>query len=246
MSSRWQRLRHRRVLARMAGPKLLRAFADAYPEAVFVEIGANDGERHDHLREFVLERGWTGVMVEPLPPLFARLQANYGAIDRVALERAAISGEDGARPIYHLVHDPSLPYWHDMIASFDRDVLLAHAGEIPDIARRIVATEVPTRTFASLCAAHGLERIDLLVTDTEGHDWEILRGVDLDRHRPRLVVYEHFHLDAAARTACAERLRAAGYELLSEGFDTFCLDPLDDALTRRFRRLEPAVAPVTA
>ncbi len=43
MSSRWQRFRHRRQLARMAGPRLLAAFADAYPEAVFVEIGANDG-----------------------------------------------------------------------------------------------------------------------------------------------------------------------------------------------------------
>ena len=36
-----------------------------------------------------------------------------------------------------------------------------------------------------------------------------------------------------------------GYEILEEGFDTFCLDPVDDDLTKRFRRLRPAVAPVS-
>ena len=46
---RWARLRYRRLLARMAGPRLLRRFAEAYPEAFFVEIGANDGEQHDQL-----------------------------------------------------------------------------------------------------------------------------------------------------------------------------------------------------
>jgi FkbM family methyltransferase len=246
VSTRWQRFRHRRRLARMAGVRLLAAFADAYPAATFVEIGANDGERHDHLRPFILERGWTGLMVEPLPDLFARLEANYAGIDRVTPVQAAVSAGDGTRTLYHLAPDPDLPYWQDMIASFERDVLLAHAGEIAGLEERIVTTEVPTLTFASLCTRHGLDRVDLLVCDTEGHDWAILGTVDLDRHRPRLVIYEHFHLSPADRAAAREHFTAAGYRVLEEGFDTFALDPLPDGLTARFERLEPQVEAVTA
>ena len=62
----WAKLKYRRLLARMAGPKLLDAFAQSFPQAFFVEIGANDGEQHDHLRPLILSRRWSGVMVEPV------------------------------------------------------------------------------------------------------------------------------------------------------------------------------------
>jgi len=39
-----------RRLARWPDRRLLRAFADAYPEAAFAEIGSNDGEAARHLR----------------------------------------------------------------------------------------------------------------------------------------------------------------------------------------------------
>lgn len=240
--------RHRRLLARMAGPRLLRAFAAAYPAARFVEIGANDGHQHDHLRPFVTSLDWTGVMVEPVPYVFERLRENYAGVAGVALERAAIAESDGTRPLYHLAEVPApeargLPSWYDGIGSFSRDALLSHAPEIPDLEDRMVTTEVACLTFESLCARHGLDRIDLLTVDTEGYDWGVLRTVDFAARRPRLVVYEHYHLSAADRGACADHLRDHGYELLAEGFDTFALRTgEDDALERTWRRLEPAVA----
>ena len=58
-----------------AGPKLLRAFAESVPDPFFIEIGSNDGDQHDHLRPFILERGWSGIMVEPVDYVFRRLAA---------------------------------------------------------------------------------------------------------------------------------------------------------------------------
>lgn len=230
----------------LALPQLLSAFAEAHPRAVFVEVGANDGEQHDHLRPHILARDWRGVMVEPVPYVFARLRANYAAVEGVALENAAIAGRDGPLPFFHLrdadaAERATLPDWYDGVGSFDRHAILSHAPQIPDVAERIVEVEVPALTFASLCTRHGIEALDLLVIDTEGHDWEIIRGIDLARHAPRLVVYEHFHLPRADRVACAAHLWAAGYETLEEGFDTIALRPLDDPLTRMFRGLVPAV-----
>jgi len=246
----WRTMRQRRFERRLAAPRLLRAFADAYPAAFFVEIGSNDGEQHDHLRAFILEREWRGIMVEPVPHVFERLRRNYGAINRVVLENAAIAGRDGTVPFFYPGPPTDeelarLPDWYDGIGSLSREAVVAHAKHIPDIEARVVREDVESLTYASLCRRHRVDRVDLLVIDTEGHDWEILRSLDLARERPRLLVYEHFHLSAGDRRAARAHLEHAGYETLEEGFDTFCLVPGDDALTRRFRGLRPAVPGVS-
>jgi FkbM family methyltransferase len=243
----WERLKFRRVQQRLAGPKLLRSFAQAYPEAFFVEIGSNDGEQHDHLQPLISSHPWSGIMVEPVPYVFERLRRNYGDAPRVTLENAAIAERDGRLPFYHLGHvedarREGLPQWYDAIGSFSRAAILRHVREIPDIEQRLVTTEVPSLTFESLCAKHGVDTIDLLLVDTEGYDYEILRSIDFATRRPRLVVYEHYHLPPDERAQCRARLERFGYETLEEGLDTFCLRvDAHDRLTRQWRRLRPGV-----
>jgi len=238
----------------MAGPRLLRAFAEGHPRATFVEIGSNDGLQHDHIRELVLAGEWTGVMVEPVPYVFERLRENYAGVERVRLENAAVGVTDGTVPFFHLVDAPEeerrrLPDWYDGIGSFSREAVLSHRAHMPDIEERLVQRDVTALTFASLLRKHGLERVDLLVVDTEGYDWEILRHVDFDAVRPLLLVYEHFHLAPQDRAACREHLHGVGYETMEEGFDTFCLatgaPELSDRVLRLWRRLRPAVAGVS-
>jgi FkbM family methyltransferase len=180
-----------------------------------------------------------------VPYVFARLQENYAGVEGVALENAAIAGESGRMVFYHLRDAPpeeraTLPDWYDGVGSFSREAILTHAPQMPDIAERIVEREVEALSFDALLERHGLDP-DLVVVDTEGFDWEILRHVDFARHRPRLVVYEHFHLDRGDRAACRAHLEDAGYATMEEGFDTFALRPDADALTAHFRRARPAV-----
>lgn len=247
VGERLQKVRDRRLSARLAGPRLIRAFAEVFPAAAFVEIGANDGEQHDHLRPMILERRWRGVMVEPVPYVFERLRANYASVDRVAVENAAIADRDGHQPFYHLApvadyEAEGLPQWYDGIGSFSRESVLDHQRLIPDIESRLVETEVPCLTFDTLCAKHGLGQVDLLLVDTEGYDYEVLRTIDFQRHRPALVIYEHYHLSEDDQASAQHELRGAGYETMSEGFDTWCLRPEADAgLTRQWQRLRPAV-----
>lgn len=246
--------RHRdeeRTRRRLAGPKILRAFADAYPDAFFVEVGANDGDQHDHLRPFLDSRRWRGIMVEPVPYVFARLVANYGSRPAIALENAAIADRDGALPFYHLREAgdrtaAGLPRWYDGIGSFSREAVLKHAALLPDIEDRLMCVAVPCMTFSSLCERHGVERVDLLIVDTEGYDHEILRSIAWDAHRPRLVVYEHYHLTPGDRAQLQEMLAAHGYECKAEGFDTWCLQTgVDDRLTRTFRAAAPGLPPAS-
>lgn len=247
LRERLRRARYRRLRRRLAGPKLLRAFGEAYPEALFIEIGSNDGDQHDHLQPLIRSRAWTGVMVEPVPYVFERLRRNYGDLEGVAFENAAIADRDGRLPFYHLREAASgerarLPSWYDGIGSLSRANVLNHRRHIPDIDERIVRSDVPCLTFESLCRKHGLGTIDLLLIDTEGYDAEILRRIDFAIRRPRLIVYEHFHLEPDERVACRTALQGWGYETMEEGFDTWCLvTSFDDRLTRTWRGLHPGV-----
>jgi FkbM family methyltransferase len=244
------RLRQERLQRRLVGPRLLRAFAAAVPDPFFVEIGANDGDQHDHLRDLIEAHAWAGIMVEPVPYIFERLRLNYGDRPEVALENAAIGERDGTSPFFY-VSEPTaedaarLPDWYDGIGSFDRDTLMRHAADIPDLEHRIESASVPCVSFDSLCRKHRVERIDLLVIDAEGYDARLVSSIDLERWRPRMLVYEHFHLEPQERERCRSGLEWAGYKTVEEGFDTWCVDPAGDRLTRLARRARPPVGGIS-
>lgn len=248
------RLRFRWYALWLAGPALLRQIGRQKPEAFFVQVGANDGAMMDPLRKQVLSSRWRGLVIEPVPQLFAQLERNYAAAaGRVRAVNLAIATQDGELPFYHLADRPGLPSLPDWVAglgSFRRDVVLKHADRIPQLERYLSEIQVPAVTWRTLCQRHGVERIDVLVTDTEGYDFEIIRQVDFTRHRPLLLIYEHHHFDDDTRKACHALLHANGYTLFEEGLDTWALHAeagaeLHALLSRATRRSRYAV-PVNA
>ena len=242
-------LRMRRLARKLAGRKLLAAFAEVSPEAFFIEVGANDGWQGDHLRPLILTTRWRGIMVEPQPDAFRRLRQNYEANERVILENVAISARDGRLPFYEVAPPPGespleLFGSYDLLGSLSREALLGHDW-IAGVEQRIVRTEVDCMRLDSLCRKHGVERVDLLIVDTEGYDYEILKQLEQSPLRPRVIGYEHALLVEREREECKRMLRDLGYELLEESFDTWCLDArTEDELTAIWRDLRPAAPPV--
>ena len=226
-------------------------FGEAYPYAVFVQIGANDGVALDPLRLELERRHWNGLMIEPVPYVFQRLADRYGEHRRIKLVNAAIADLDGNLPFYS-VREPTageqLWPWYHALGSFKKEVVLKHNAFVPDIAERIVEIQVPCLSFGTLCAKYGLEQVDLLQIDTEGYDYEIVRSLPFEQHRPRLIVYEHHHLSAEDRIACREFLKQQGYCSFEFGLDTAALDETrlgsrDTALLRLFRNTADQPAP---
>lgn len=223
----WYRLRRLVGLPVDRMEAVMQHFGAAHGDAIFIQVGANDGVALDPLRIQVERRRWRGVMVEPVPYVFERLQSRYGAHPRVQLENSAIAVTEGTLPFYHLKEaEPGESVWafYHALGSFRRDVILKHRDVIPDIDDRLVETAVPCITFTGLGEKHDLQRVDLLQMDTEGYDWEILRHVDFTRWRPRLIVYEHSHLSEDNRKAAQNLLTEQGYAWFEHGLDTAALD----------------------
>ena len=226
-------LRRPKAASAPIGEQIMQAFAESYPNAQFVQIGSNDGEHSDPLRQSICERNWRGVLVEPVPYVFARLQQTYRGFDRrVQLANVAIAERDGEMPFYHLkqVANPEqegLPAWYDQLGSFRREVVVKHREFIPDIEARLQETQVPCLSFDSLMQRYQMTDLDLLHLDTEGYDYILLQQIDFHHWQPVLLIYEHHHLTESEKRDCQSYLERHGYRFLEIGMDTWALRSTD-------------------
>lgn len=201
---------------------LLFAFSRSRSELFFIEIGANDAVVGDPLCPFFKNPHWRGIMVEPVPYVFERLQQNYGSCDRFILENSAISESNGTRDFFYLDRDQKdaqMPEWYDKIGSFYREAVVKHSHTIPDIEQRVRSMQVNCITFADLLKKHGVEKIDLILIDVEGYDYEMLKLIDVGRYTPGMVIYEETLLSRDDRAAGKQLLKDAGYEVIAAGRD---------------------------
>lgn len=180
------------------------------PDFFFIEVGANDGCSGDPVHESVKRYGWHGLLLEPQPDVFEKLTKNYRDQSQLILENAALGEQDGTMPFYTLEGS-------DYLATFDRNTL---AKRSPDPSK-IIEIPVQVMTFATLMQKHGIQRVDLLMVDTEGFDYQIIKMALKDGlPKPRLIRYEHLHLTTSSRNACVDLLVSNGYKLLRDERDT--------------------------
>ncbi len=147
---------------------------------VLVDVGANDGICGSNSRR-LLEQGWYGVLVEPLPTLFAELQVNCCDLPSVRLLQSACSDVSGTSRL-RIGRDGE---YGQMSSLSSHPSIEGNLGEL--------TTEVPTLTLADLFAAQSIpDDFGLLLVDTEGWDLQVLRGLESTICRPRIVVTEDF------------------------------------------------------
>jgi FkbM family methyltransferase len=193
--------------------RLIALFAEMFPDAFVLQIGANDGVAGDPLVEGFRKTRWSGLLVEPVPHLYDMLVARYRDRPGVRIERAAVSTYDGEAPLFRLRTVPGeSPEWFNQLATLDREVLLKHRSSIPEIDSILIEERVPTVRLDTLLVRHEVSRIDFLVIDTEGHDFEVLRTLDLTRFAPTLLMFEHQHLSEGDKQAAYALLETAGYD----------------------------------
>jgi FkbM family methyltransferase len=187
------------------------------PKIEFVQIGAHDGVTYDPIHSYVTKHDWAGVVVEPQPKIFAQLASNYSGLPRVRLENCAVSDKDGEAELFMFVEDRSLPYHATMLASFRREII---AGNTHGYKGEIVGIRVPTLTPISLLRKNGLQTIDVLQIDTEGHDHVILMEFLKAGIFPSLIHFESAGCGPQERKGYEPLLAKANYGVMTVGIDT--------------------------
>ena len=156
----------------------------------FVEVGAN--HPHHLSQTWHLERqGWDGVLVEPQPELATALRRQRLA--KVYALACASPQQAGRMMRLHMagIHSSLDPYLN--IST------VRPQGTI----------EVAVTTLDEILLDAGApSRIDLLSIDVEGLEIDVLRGLDLKRWQPRLILIE----DLAMNLSLHRYLRSRGYK----------------------------------
>jgi FkbM family methyltransferase len=173
---------------------------------VFVEAGAFDG--YEQSNTYFLERfrGWTGVLVEPVPDLYREATRNRPGSK---VFNAALGGEDQA--------GDELTMRYGGLMSL---VACGQGDEARDASHVAAAFQyrledpyeftVTARTLTDVLDEAGIDRVDLLSLDVEGYEANVLRGLDLDRFAPRYLLVEM--LDQDARRPQIEAVLGDRYE----------------------------------
>jgi FkbM family methyltransferase len=193
------------------------------PKFFFVQVGANDGVRDDPLRACILKYRLSGVLIEPLPDLFAKLQRNYQDVPGLHFENCAVGAKSGQASIYRIRENAPVPDHAHGMASFNRSHLTARKHGIPGLDDHVVETPVAVRTLPEILVKYGDPPVSLLMIDTEGYDAEIVKMAFEAGLRPEVVVYEHLHLPIATQAATLRLLKSAGYRFQELGFDTYAV-----------------------
>jgi len=187
--------------------------AQSHKDIFVLQVGANDGKRHDLLRPLIHRYRWRALLLEPLPDIFNALRKNYVNAKNVTLVNAALTDRDGEATIYRVRPGPGVPKFCNELASFRRDVVVKHAYLFAEIEQHVVAEAIAAVSFGTLVKQYGIEKIDVVMIDTEGYDYQILKLVDFVQFRPKLVIYEHAHLSKEDQAAAAQLLSSVGYEV---------------------------------
>lgn len=177
--------------------RLIAPYLPAFGYAV--EVGANNGTFGSNAKHFE-DKGWIVLCIEPNPLLAAEgkscrklwLEVGCGSSPATAVDFKVV--------------------WNYPYGSFSG----MHTHEVPPGLNCPPLNDQPTikvniDTLDHILAGSGFPRLDLLTIDVEGHELEVLKGINLDKWRPKIIVAEAW--DEASRKDIENHLAPFSYVL---------------------------------
>lgn len=169
----------------------------------FVEAGALDGVFHSNTLHFESEKGWRGVLVEPIPPLCQAARTNRPLAQ---VFDCALGSDVG---VEDLEISLATPGW----TGFTR---LAHSRRATTARERLI---VETRPLATVLREAGVTAVDYLSLDIEGAEFEVLSVYPFDEIPINVIGVED---NDANDEPLRQLLLSRGYRHLSRvGVDEF-------------------------
>ncbi len=152
--------------------------ARAFPgtNGFYVDVGANDPDIDNVTRVFY-ERGWSGINIEPLSENSIGLRKKRPRDINLEI---AVGDEDGS-----ITRDEG-GKWHGYSTTDD-----TIAGQHRKDGLNVVEHKVLVRKLSDVLDEHAKDKaIDFVKIDVEGTELSVLRGMDLRRHRPKIILLE--------------------------------------------------------
>ncbi|MDX2114040.1 MAG: FkbM family methyltransferase [Planctomycetota bacterium] len=173
------------------------AFSDV-AEGYFVEVGCIDGRRASNTL-MLEELGWTGCCVEAHEDYVELVRRNR---PRSRVLHCAVGDRDAGEIAFYSNARGSL-------STLDRSLGPEFARRYGACFHGFVEKRVRMRTISSILDEIGAAQVHVMSIDIEGCDHLAVRGLDLGRHRPELLIVEAG--SAEAEREIDAKMLGAGY-----------------------------------
>lgn len=148
-----------------------------------LDIGANDGKTLSNSLALI-EKGWSGVLVEPGRTAFNKLEKLHGANARIHLVNFAISDKVGKVEFFESeVHKALGDSNYGLLSTLDKKEISRWKGS-----EKFNKTEVECLDYQTLLN-FSYDTFDFITIDAEGVDLVILKQIDLSH--VHLLCIEH-------------------------------------------------------
>jgi FkbM family methyltransferase len=200
----------------------------------YIEVGALDGRRNSVT--WVFEAlGWAGLLVEAIPERAAECRAcRPGSfVIHAALGPPGASGKTSFVVPLDEEHQLSGYREHEGMQT-------EHVKALERAGARTRRVDVDLITMDEALIRAGFDRVDFASIDVEGGELDVLRGFDLERFRPRVLMIEDLTL--GEDDSVPSHLRSNGYEhALWIGANRVYIRRDDDEMAEKVRRAAETV-----
>ncbi len=144
---------------------ILNYFANHAPGHL-LDIGANDGQTLSNSRALIEYKDWSGLLVEPSPTAFKKLNSLYKDNDLVECLNVAIANEKGRIEFY------------DMESHLGKgDTSLLSTAVVSELPKWAATTEFKKIKVKAVTYAEIIDTYDFITIDCEGLDLDVLRQI---------------------------------------------------------------------
>ncbi len=159
-------------------------------KGVFVDIGAHDGITYSNTFFFEKFRGWSGVCVEPVPEIFAKLKMNRKCI----LINGAISNSNKIVD-FKRVYGERLEMLSGILENQDESHSERIEHHVNKNESKYEIIKMQTYTITNVLQEHNLLEIDYVSIDVEGAELEVLSSFDFDKIKVNYITVENNNKD---------------------------------------------------
>lgn len=174
------------------------------PTGYFVDVGCYHPSLYSNTFYFY-NRGWRGLNIDISEKKIGLFRKERPADTSIV---CAVSDTCGTATAYMFQQGSA-------IDTLDRDAAEHQSKRMNTPFETI---KVPVKTLSQILDEQKApDEIDFIDIDVEGHEEQVLRGLDLSRHRPRAFILERFTVDVAraAEDPVVGGLLAEGYTIAS-------------------------------
>jgi FkbM family methyltransferase len=152
-------------------------------QPLVVDVGASDGFYTSNSYDLIVTHGWSAILFEPQADKLAiAKRLHEGRHSRVVFQDCAISEHDQLVVMYGHKNDG------------DGSTTLNHGASLLPLQYSPRQWPVRSISYQSFVSMIGLDKVGVLSLDTEGYDFNILRGLfESTQQRPQVIVTERFY-----------------------------------------------------